>query len=90
MRTMKIESVHDSKQFMFISKDKNNPAICVVDNINFHDTESFINCKFDIVNKGRYSKGKLKKMVARTIVSILRRIISEQKSLFKHIEEKND
>lgn len=64
----------NSQDIILVSRGKN-PAKCVVSDMKFHDTDSAINMNVVWINKGTISNGQRKKMLARTIRSILKRSI---------------
>jgi hypothetical protein len=60
-----------------------NPAICYIWDLNFPESGNNLNLQVDWVVNSRYSKGRRKKMLKKTINSFLRRIIQDYKHILK-------
>lgn len=55
------------------------PAICIITGLHFHDTDPVCSLDIDWVCKGRYTNGQRKKLVARTIRSLLQAIVADER-----------
>lgn len=91
MKTMRIsiydENVKDG--FLLISRDKTQPAICKISGLKFHDTEPLLQMSIDWINKGSYTNGQRKKLVTRTLVRALRRMVRYETRRRLHTKEQN-
>lgn len=79
MKTMRFELLGTKDEFLLVSKDKFYPALCKISNLRFHETKSVLQLNIDWINKGSYTNGQRKKLVARTIAKFLRNIIMREK-----------
>lgn len=82
MKKFKIDSV-DGPTMIFTSRGKN-PCRVAISDIRFADQGPTVNMQVDWITMGRYTKGQSKKMLARTITSILRNIVAVEKRNNKH------
>ncbi len=78
MEKMKIKAIGETSDgFKFISRGRY-PAICLVNNLRFHETEPVVNLEIDWICKGGYTNLQRKKMVQRTINGLLRYIVRSE------------
>lgn len=84
MRKLKLLGVDEGK-FMF-SSNGTKPSICYIWDMHFPDVGNVMNLQIDWVVKGHYSNGQRKKMVKRTITSLLRKIVTDHKHTLKKVD----
>ena len=91
MKTMHISMFGEKSGdgFWLVSKDKHQPAICKITDLRFHDTKPLLHMVIDWVNVGSYTNGQRKKLVARTLVRALRRMVRYETQKRKHTKEQN-
>lgn len=83
MEKMKI--VASSADGFTLSSRGQYPAIAVITDTKFHETEPLVSVCIDWVSKGSYTNGQRKKMVARTMVSLLRSIVASERRKAKQL-----
>lgn len=77
--------VVDFKDDWFILESKTDPKCrCKVSDIRLHDTKPTMNMEVEWISKGSYTNGQRKKMLARTVIGLLRSAVEHQKKLDKH------
>ena len=76
---MRLNFCGDSRtEFLLTSKDKQSPAICVVSNLKMDDIKSVICVDVDWINKGKYTNGMRKKLLARTMRKLITNALRDQ------------
>jgi len=91
MKTMRISMFGEKSEdgLMLVSKDRRQPAICKITDLRFHDTEPLLHMAIDWINKGSYTNGQRKKLVTRTLVRALRRMVRYERNKRQHTKEQN-
>jgi hypothetical protein len=79
MKVMRVDFYgKDRSQFLLVSKDKQFPAICVVSNLKMDDINSAVLFDIDWLNKGMYTNGMRKKLLARTMRKLITKALKDQ------------
>jgi hypothetical protein len=87
MHKMKITlEGEDYVHYILTSRGKD-PAKCVIGNLRIHEDEPVLQFNLDWINKGKYSNYQRKKMVARTLVRLLKATAAHKMKSLKHRED---
>lgn len=77
--------VADFKNDWFILESKKEPRCrCKISDMRLHAIKPTMNMEVEWIDKGNYTNGQRKKMLARTVVGLLRTAVEHQKKLDKH------
>jgi hypothetical protein len=83
MQKMKVTGVNPDGSFN-LEAIKDATCKCTISNLRFHTSDPVMNLEVVWHNKGKYTNGQRKKLLARTVVSLLRSAVEHQKKLDKH------
>lgn len=80
----KLRVVGFKDDWLILESKKEPKCQCKVSNIRLHDTLPTMHMEVEWISKGKYTNGQRKKMLARTVVGLLRSAVEHQKKLNKH------
>jgi hypothetical protein len=89
MEKMKVTGINSSGGYELEASNSRSSCRCTISNLRLHDTEPMLSTEVVWHDKGTYTNGQRKKLLARTVVNLLRSAIEYHKRLDKHSKGKS-